>query len=103
MSTQHPTLRARRSRWLGIAAAVALGAAAAAGITTLRHNTAHAVYPADDASGTAGGPVRPLPTTLAGARPQAWQAAASDASLPSAHEVFKARAAPDSDVSAPTF
>lgn len=99
MSTQHPFNPARRSRWLRIAAAAALLAAAAVGITTLRHNTAHAVHPAYAASVTAGGPARPL----AGALPDAWQAPASDASLPSAHEVFKGRAAPDSEGSAPTF
>lgn len=102
MSTQHPFNPARRSRWLRIATAAALLAAAAVGITTLRHNTAHAVHPAHPAhaaSVMAGGPARPL----AGALPDAWQAPASDASLPSAHEVFKGRSAPDSEGSAPTF
>ncbi len=109
MSTHRPTHRARRSRWLGIAAAAALLAAAAVGITTLRHNTAHAVHPgasaeaANAAGVTAGGPDRPLPGALAGVLPEAWQAPASDASVPSAHEVFKGRNAPDADASAPTF
>ncbi len=92
MSTQDPFNPPRRSRWLAVAVVAAMLGAAAIGITALRHNTAHAVHPA-----------RPLPTTLAGALPDAWQAPASDASLPSAHEVFKVRVAPDSDGSAPTF
>lgn len=92
MSTQDPFNPPRRSRWFGIAVVAAMLGAAAIGITTLRHNTAHAVHLA-----------RPLPATLAGALPDAWQAPASDASLPSAHEVFKVRAAPDFEGSAPTF
>ena len=99
MSTQSQFHPPRRSRWLGIAAAAALLGAVAIGITALRHNTAHAVHPAYVASAMAGGPARPL----AGALPDAWQAPASDASLPSAHEVFKGRAAPDSESWAPTF
>ena len=92
MSTQDPFNPPRRSRWLAVAIVAAMLGAAAIGITTLRHNTAHAVHPG-----------RPPPATLAGALPDAWQAPASDASLPSAHEVFKARAAPDFDASVPTF
>ena len=92
MSTQDPFNPARRSRWLAVAVLAAMLGAAAIGVTTLRHSTAHAVHPAGQ-----------LPATLAGALPDAWQAPASDASLPSAHEVFKIRSAPDADGSAPTF
>ena len=103
MSTHTKFNPARRSRWLSAAAAAALLVAAAVGITTLRYNTAHAVHPAAAANVAAGLSARLLPGTLAVALPDAWQAPASDASLPSAHEVFKGRAAPDSEGSAPTF
>ena len=103
MSTQSQFHPPRRSRWLGIAAAAALLAAAAVGITTLRYSTAHAVHPAAAAKVAAGLPARPLPGTLAGALPDAWQAPTSDASVPSAREVFRARPELGLDGVVPTF
>ena len=103
MSTQHQTHRPRRSHWLGVAAAAALLAAAAVGITALRLNAAHAVHPADAVDGVVAGRTQPMPAQVAGALPDAWQAPASDASVPSAREVFRGRLAPDSEGLVPTF
>jgi hypothetical protein len=98
MSTHRKIKPSHRSQWIAAAAAAAaLFAAAAIGITALRNNAAHAIHP------VAAGAATPAQGTLAGVLPDAWLAPASDASVPSAHEVFKGRTAPDSDASAPTF
>ena len=96
MSTPHKVNPSRRSRWFTVVAVSALLATAAAGIAALR-NTAHAVHP------VATGALAPEQRAATGRLSDAWQAVASDASVPSAHEVLKRRAAPDSDASAPTF
>ena len=106
MSTQINVKSRRRSRWFSLGAAAALLAAAALGIAALRSNTVHAVHAVHAAvavPGLASGPAGPPHATSASVLPGAWQAPASDASVPSAQEVFKGRATADSDGSAATF
>lgn len=97
MNTSHTSEKPRGSRWNAVAAAAALFALAAAGITALELNAVHAIHPL--AAAVMASPQGEAPAALL----PAWQATASDASVPSATEVFTHQTTPGADDLPPTF
>lgn len=96
MNTRFNAHKSPASRLTTVACAVVLLAVAAAGIAALKHNAARAT------DLPAASPMTAVQRASAPVPPE-WQAPTSDASVPSASVVFKARTTPAFDELAATF